>query len=75
MIDFNLKNTDFIELCDLLKITGLCQSGGAAKSIIAEGKVKVNGVVELRKRCKIYAGSTVAVEQQMIQISKINKNS
>ncbi len=59
--DFILKG-DFIELNKLLKITGLCASGGMAKAVIAEGRVKVDGKAELRKRCKIRAGQVVEFE-------------
>ena len=48
-----------IELCDLLKVADLCESGGAAKHEIAAGKVKVDGVTDTRKRAKIKQGQTV----------------
>jgi ribosome-associated protein len=38
---------------------GLCESGGVAKAVIGEGRVKVDGAVELRKRCKIRTGQRV----------------
>lgn len=38
---------------DLLKLQGLVESGAAAKTLIAQGEVKVDGKVETRKRCKI----------------------
>jgi ribosome-associated protein len=57
-IDFELR-TDFIPLDALLKATGLAPSGGAAKALIAEGKVQVDGTPELRKTCKIYPGQVV----------------
>ncbi|HNP51900.1 MAG TPA: RNA-binding S4 domain-containing protein, partial [Nitrosomonas nitrosa] len=53
MIEFSLQGRGYIALNGLLKINGLCASGGAAKSVIAEGLVKVNGQIELRKTCKI----------------------
>lgn len=37
MEEFNLEGREFIELNDLLKIKGLCESGGMAKAAIAEG--------------------------------------
>lgn len=49
---FNLDNHPHVELCDLLKFQGWCESGGAAKEVIAEGLVKVDGKVETRKRCR-----------------------
>ena len=68
MEEFALENTEFIELNDLLKVTGLCSSGGMAKVLIAEGQVKVDGEVELRKRCKIRQGQRVEFEGREIVI-------
>jgi ribosome-associated protein len=59
VMEFALEDTAYIELCDLLKVTGLCASGGEAKGLIADGEVKVDGQVELRKRCKIRHGQRV----------------
>ncbi|AGO53995.1 ribosome-associated protein YbcJ [Serratia plymuthica] len=59
METFNLDSHPHVELCDLLKFQGWCESGGAAKEVIAEGLVKVNGKVETRKRCKIVADQVV----------------
>ena len=64
--EFELEGRDFIELNKLLKITGLCESGGRAKSVIADGQVKVDGKVELRKRCKIKSGRMVEFEGQTV---------
>ncbi len=55
-------NGDFIELCKLLKIAGLAESGGEAKAMVDEGLVFVNGVPEDRKRAKIKPGDTVEAE-------------
>ena len=59
MDDFELHGREFVALCDLLKLTGSCSSGGAAKTAIAAGLVRVDGEVELRKRCKIRPGQVV----------------
>ncbi|MFC5576609.1 RNA-binding S4 domain-containing protein [Lysobacter niabensis] len=59
-ISFELDR-DFVELNQLLKLTGLCDSGGAGKQLVASGAVRVDGVVELRKTCKIHAGQRVAI--------------
>ncbi|MEZ0072602.1 RNA-binding S4 domain-containing protein [Planotetraspora sp. GP83] len=53
-------NSDYIPLCDLLKYCYVTESGGAAKHFIAEGNVRVDGEVELRKACKIRAGQVVS---------------
>jgi ribosome-associated protein len=68
MEEFELRSTEFIELNDLLKVTGVCSSGGAAKALIAEGRVRVDGEVELRKRCKIRKGQSVEFEGHEIVV-------
>jgi ribosome-associated protein len=68
MIDFDLAGHDFIELHNLLKVTGLCESGGFAKLLIADGQVRVDGTTELRKRCKIRSGQCVEFEGQKVAV-------
>lgn len=50
---------DHIELNQLLKLAGLCASGGQGKQLVAEGRVKVDGAIELRKTNKIRPGQVV----------------
>ena len=52
---------EFIALNDLLKVTGVADSGGAGKMLVAEGVVSVDGQQELRKTCKIRRGQVVRV--------------
>ena len=52
---------EYIELNNLLKLTEVCDSGGAGKALVASGAVTVDGQVETRKTCKIRAGQKVAV--------------
>ncbi len=59
-IDFPLTS-DYIELNQLLKLVGLCDSGGMGKTLVASGVVTVDGIVELRKTCKIRAGQIVRI--------------
>lgn len=68
MENFDLNGRPFIELCDLLKLTGSCSSGGSAKLVIAAGEVRVDGQVELRKRGKIRSGQTVEYGTERIKI-------
>ena len=65
---FELEDHEFIELNNLLKVTGLCESGGLAKILIGDGQVRVNGKVELRKRCKIRTGQVVEFESQKVTV-------
>lgn len=60
---------DHVELNQLLKLTGLCDSGGAGKAIVASGAVRVDGQVELRKTCKIRVGQTVVYQGTTIEVA------
>lgn len=59
---------DYVELNQLLKLTGLCDSGGAGKAIVASGAVRVDGQVELRKTCKIRVGQSVRYQGLTIEV-------
>ena len=59
-IPFELRG-EFITLDRLLKATGLAPSGGAAKALVADGRVQVDGRDELRKTAKLRAGQVVAL--------------
>ena len=67
MEDFELDG-DYVELNQLLKLVGLCDSGGAGKAMVADGLVEVDGVVELRKTCKIRAGQRVRCQGTEIRV-------
>ena len=66
-LEFQLDR-DFVELNQLLKLAGLCDSGGAGKALVASGAVHVDGVVELRKTCKIRAGQVVSLDDVEIRV-------
>ena len=57
-IDFALRG-EHITLDALLKACGLAGSGGAAKIVIADGEVRVNGVAETRRGRKLRADDEV----------------
>lgn len=59
--------TEYVELCHLLKLIGLADSGGQGKAMVAAGEVRVDGQLELRKTAKIRAGQLV--ECRAIRIS------
>ncbi len=48
-----------VELYKILKFESLVDSGGQAKTVIADGLVLVNGAVETRKRRKILNGDVI----------------
>ena len=59
---------EFVELNQLLKLVGLCDSGGIGKQIVASGIVRVDGATELRKTAKIRAGQCVQLEGVEIHV-------
>lgn len=68
-IDFELEPPhDYVELNQLLKLVGVCDSGGAGKAIVASGAVRLDGVTELRKTCKIRAGQKVHLDDVEIRV-------
>ncbi len=69
-MDFILRG-EHIALCDLLKLTGIADSGGQGKAMVAEGMVTVDDEVELRKTAKIRAGQTVECAGQTILVKAI----
>ena len=66
-LEFALRG-EFVELNQLLKLMGLCDSGGAGKALVAEGRVKVNGKIERRKTAKIRAGAQVKYGDALINV-------
>ena len=67
IIDFELRG-EFIPLDALLKATGLAPSGGFAKGMVSDGKVQVDGQMELRKTCKVRAGQVVSVAAVRVRV-------
>jgi ribosome-associated protein len=59
-LEFHLRG-EFVELNQLLKLVGICDSGGAGKMLVANGEVSVDGQIELRKTCKIRVGQVVSL--------------
>jgi ribosome-associated protein len=60
---------EYIELIQLLKALGLADTGGHAKSIVDDGDVLVNGVVEMRKRAKLRVGDVVELDGNVITLN------
>jgi ribosome-associated protein len=66
-LDFALRGPS-ITLDALLKATGLAPSGGAAKLLIAEGGVRVNGQPETRRGRKLRDGDEVSLGEALLRI-------
>ena len=67
-ITFPLQGHPYVELNQLLKLCGLCDSGGAGKQLVADGQVKVDGKLETRKTCKITVGQKVTLGDVQITV-------
>ncbi|MDD5364711.1 MAG: RNA-binding S4 domain-containing protein [Gallionellaceae bacterium] len=67
-IEFKLTG-DHVPLCDLLKLTGIADSGGQGKVLVATGEVTVDGRPEDRKTAKIRAGQRVECRGVTIKVT------
>ncbi|HEY0175739.1 MAG TPA: RNA-binding S4 domain-containing protein [Pedobacter sp.] len=67
MIEFKLEG-EFIPMIQLLKATGLVQSGGEAQTVVEDGLVKYNGSVDYRKRLKVRRGDLIDFMGQQIKV-------
>lgn len=59
---------EFIKLGQALKLSGEADTGVDAKYIIEEGKVKVNGEVEIRRGRKLYNGDVFNVNDSEVTV-------
>ncbi len=66
-ISFELKE-NFIPLIQLLKYTGIAESGAHASTLVLNGEVLSNGKVELRKRYKVVQGDIIMACNTSINI-------
>lgn len=63
-------NREHVALCDLLKLLAIAQSGGHAKTMIADGAVTVDGEVETRKKRKLVGGEVVRAAGATIRVTR-----
>ena len=69
-MEFQLNGQEFIPLMQLLKFTGLADTGADAKFHIDAGEVLVNDKQELRRRNKLRAGYKVEFNGQTVFIKE-----
>ena len=62
-------NEEFIRLDNLMKFSGLCNSGGRAKYLIQNGEVKLNGEVCTMRGKKIRPGDRIEYQNRMIEVT------
>ena len=70
-VEIKIK-TDFIKLDSLLKYAGVTETGGIAKEIIAEKRIKVNGEVCTMRGKKLRSGDKVQIDEVDTEILVIN---
>ena len=61
-------HTEYIKLEALLKLDGLCETGGEAKNAIQSGLVQVNGAVCPMRGKKLRAGDKVNFKEQLLRV-------
>jgi ribosome-associated protein len=62
------EEEEFIKLGQALKKTNLVSSGVEAKMVITDGKVLVNGNVELQRGKKLHGGEIVSYNGEEFQV-------
>ena len=59
-----------IRLGQLLKLSGLAESGAEARSLVQEGLVQVNGEVETRRGRQLHRGDLVMVDGERVRVAE-----
>lgn len=54
-------HTEYIDLLQFLKATGIAATGGEAKMLVDDGFIQVNGEYESRRRRKLRPGDRVDI--------------
>ena len=62
------EERDTIDLQDFLKLRGMVETGGEAKFRVQGGEVRLNGVVETRRRKKLRRGDIVEYAGERVQV-------
>ncbi|WP_245971947.1 RNA-binding S4 domain-containing protein [Solirubrobacter pauli] len=68
MDDFQAKD-GMIRLGQLLKASGLVMTGGEAKMVLAEERVRVNGELETRRGRQLHPGDVVSLGGESVRLT------
>jgi ribosome-associated protein len=69
MEDIIIKG-EYITLGQLIKMSGISQTGGQAKFIVMDGRVKVNGQIARQRGKKLFPGDVVEIDgEESIRVS------
>lgn len=60
--------TEFIKLDSLLKLSGLCETGGQAKKVIQSGNIALNGTICTMRGKKIRPGDKIAFGEKTLEV-------
>jgi ribosome-associated protein len=60
---------DMIRLGQLLKLAGIADSGGAARELVRDGEVRVNGEVETRRGRQLRSGDVVEAIGERLRVN------
>lgn len=63
-------NTDYITLGQFLKLADIIESGGEAKSFLAQNEVQIDGESDQRRGRKLRGGEVIEVLGQKYEIKK-----
>ena len=63
-------NTEYITLGQFLKLADIIQSGGEAKSFLAQNEVEIDGVSDNRRGRKLRGGEIIEVLGQKYEIKR-----
>ncbi|MBQ3284733.1 MAG: RNA-binding S4 domain-containing protein [Ruminococcus sp.] len=62
-------NEEYIRLDNLMKFSGLCDTGGRAKYLIQNGEVKLNGEICTMRGKKIRPGDKVEYQGRTVEVA------
>ena len=63
-------NTEYITLGQFLKLADIIQSGGEAKSFLAQNEVEIDGLSDNRRGRKLRGGEIIEVLGQKYEIKR-----
>ncbi len=63
-------DTDYITLGQFLKLADIIQSGGEAKSFLAQNEVKIDGISDNRRGRKLRDGEVLEILGQKYEIKR-----
>jgi len=61
---------EMIRLGQFLKLAGVADTGGEARALLAEARVRVNGAPETRRGRQLEPGDTVTVGELELRVSR-----